>query len=301
MTYCLIKVISVDSKILRVFRAVADTGSISAAAERLCTVQSNVTAHVKRLERELGLALFHRKPRGVELTAAGEVLLAYARRVDQLLDEAATAVQDSGDAMGRLRLGTLETLAAVRLPPVLAQFRRTFPQVELQLTTGSTEFLAGEVLEFHLDGAFVAGAVDHPHVEQTVLREEELVVVTEASRTEVGNLQDQVLLVFRPGCAFRARAEQWLREEGLLPLRKMEFGALDAIIGCVSAGMGITLLPRVVVERPQYRKLVRTHRIPERYASIATSFICRDDVLRTRALSELVGMATTVMSAAPSG
>ena len=286
-----------DSRILHIFRAVAENGSVSAAAEQLCTVQSNVTGHVKRLENELGLVLFHRKPRGVELTAAGSVLLDYARRVEQLLDEAASAVQNSADAIGRLRIGTLETLVAVRLPPALARFRREFPKVELQLTTGSTEFLAGEVLEFHLDGAFVAGTVDHPDIEQTVLHEEELVLVSEAGRTRVGKLQDQVLLVFRPGCAFRTRAEQWLREEGLLPLRKMEFGALDAIIGCVAAGMGVTLLPRVVVERPQYRKLVRTHTIPRRYALIATSFICRNGILKTRALSELVTMAGTEMSA----
>lgn len=61
--------------------------------------------------------------------------------------------------------------------------------------------------------------------------------------------------------------------------------------------MGVTLLPSVVVERPQYRELVRTHRIPQRYARIATSFICRNDVLKTRALSELVSMAGKAMSA----
>lgn len=281
-----------DSRLLNVFRAVAETGSLSGAARRLHTVQSNVTAHIKRLEEALGQRLFYRKPRGVALTPAGHVLLGYARRVARLIEEAGTAVQNAGEAVGHLRLGSLETLAAVRLPPVLARFRHAFPNIDLQLVTGSTEFLASEVLNFRLDGAFVAGTVDHPQIGHRPLYDEELVLVSEAGRTKVASLQDEILLVFRPGCAFRARAELWLREEGLLPLRKMEFGALDAILGCVTAGMGVTLLPRVVVERPQYQGLVNLHPIPERYARLPTGFVRHRDAIETRALSELVAMAS---------
>ena len=281
-----------DSRILNIFRAVAETGGISAAAERLHTVQSNVTAHIKRLEEELGQKLFYRKPRGVELTPAGDVLLGYALRISHLIEEAGKAVQNAGEAVGQLRLGTLETLAAVRLPPILARFRHEFPNIDLQLITGSTEFLAGEVLNFRIEGAFVAGTLEHPHIENRVLYDEELVLVSEASRSTVKDLNDEILLVFRPGCAFRARAELWLREEGLLPLRKMEFGALDAILGCVAAGMGVTLLPRVVVERPQYHGLVKMHTIPRRYARLPTSFIRHRDAIETQALSELVAMAS---------
>jgi DNA-binding transcriptional LysR family regulator len=280
-----------DSRMLNIFRVVAEAGGISAAAERLHTVQSNVTAHIKRLETELDQQLLYRKPRGVELTPAGQVLLGYARRVSHLIAEAGKAVQEAGEGVGRLRLGTLETLAAARLPPVLARFHHDFPNIELQLTTGSTEFLVGEVLDFRVEGAFVAGAVDHPSIEHRILHEEELVLVSHPGRATVDSLHGEVLLVFRPGCAFRATAERWLRDEGLFPLRKMEFGALDAILGCVAAGMGVTLLPRVVVERPQYAHLVRMHAIPERYARLSTGFIRHRDAIETRAQVELVAMA----------
>jgi DNA-binding transcriptional LysR family regulator len=280
-----------DSRTLRRFLAVAECGSISAAAERLHTVQSNVTAHIKRLEEELGLRLLYRKPRGVELTPAGEVLLGYARQVMHLLEEGGKAVQQAGDSIGRLQFGTLETLAAVRLPPVLARFRRRYPRIDLQLTTGSTESLVGEILGHRLDGAYVAGMVEHPDIEYRRLHEEELVLVSEARRKQVDSLSGEILLVFRRGCAFRARAEMWLQESGLFPERKMEFGALDAILGCVSAGMGVSLLPRVVVDRPQYRKLVRAHPIPERYARLPTGIIRHRDAVATRALTELMAMA----------
>lgn len=280
-----------DSRTLRQFLAVAETGSVSAAAGRLHTVQSNVTAHIKRLEAELGLPLFYRKPRGVELTPGGVVLLDYARQVLHLLEEAGKAVQNAGDGVGRLQLGTLETLAAVRLPPVLARFRRRFPQVALQLTTGSTEWLVGEILEHRLDAAYVAGNVKHTDIVYQRLHEEELVLVSEAGRKRVENLSGEILLVFRRGCAFRARAELWLQESGLFPQGLMEFGALDAILGCVTAGMGISLLPRVVVDRPQYRKLVRAHPIPARYARLSTGMIRHRAAVETRTLSELVAMA----------
>jgi len=280
-----------DSRTLNIFRHVAGTGSLSAAAQQLHTVQSNVTAHIKRLEEELGQPLFHRKPRGVVLTPAGEVLLGYAVRVARLMDEAGRAVQQAGDSSGPLRIGTLETLAAARLPPALARFRHAFPAIDLQLVTGSTETLAGEVLDYRLDGAFVAGAVDHPDIAWHTLHEEELVLVSEAGRARVDRLNEEVLLVFRPGCAYRNRAELWLHEEGLLPLRTMEFGALDAILGCVTAGMGVTLLPRVVVDRPQYRDLVAIHHIPARYARLATGFIQRRDMSAGSALQALVKLA----------
>lgn len=286
-----------DSRSLHIFRCVAETGSLSAAARRLHTVQSNVTAHIKRLEEELGQSLFHRKPRGVVVTPAGEVLLGYAQRIAQLLDEAGRAVRQAGDSSGPLRVGTLETLAAARLPQALARFRHAFPDIELQLLTGSSDQLAGEVLDYRLDGAFVAGAVDHPDIAYRGLHQEELVLVSEAGRRRIERLQQEVLLVFRPGCAFRARAELWLREEGLLPLRTMEFGALDAILGCVAAGMGVTLLPRVVVERPQYRDQLAVHRIPTRYARLPTGFIRRKDMPAGRALEALVGMAAESQTA----
>jgi DNA-binding transcriptional LysR family regulator len=283
--------IAMDSRTLNIFRCVAETGSLTAAARQLHTVQSNVTAHIKRLEEEIGLPLFHRKPRGVALTPAGEVLQDYAVRIARLLDEAGRAVRQAGDSLGPLRVGTLESLAAARLPPVLARFRHALPEVDLQLVTGSTEQLAAEVLGYRLDGAFVAGAVAHPDIDYRQLHEEELVLVSEAGRQQRPALSREVLLAFRRGCAFRARAELWLREEGQLPLRTMEFGALDAILGCVAAGMGVTVLPRVVVERPQYREQLAIHTLPARYAHMATGFIRRRDMPAGQALEELVKLA----------
>src|SRR5690349_16681320 len=102
-----------DAGDLRVFEAVARLGGMSRAAAELNTVQSNVTARIRHLEAELETKLFRRHARGVALTAAGERLLPYAARLGQLLAEARRAVQDDGTPAGALRLGSLETTAAL--------------------------------------------------------------------------------------------------------------------------------------------------------------------------------------------
>ena len=108
---------------LEIFRAVVDTGSFSAAAERLHTVQSNVTAHIKKLETELDARLLERRTPVVP-TPAGRQLLSYARRIVALHDDAVARFHPQAEPAGELRLGSMETTAAVHLPGLLSTFSR---------------------------------------------------------------------------------------------------------------------------------------------------------------------------------
>ena len=138
---------------LRILEAVARHGSMNRAATELNTVQSNVTARVRFLEDELGVPLFERTSRGVILTAAGQRLLPYAGRLTALLREARQAARDEGTPSGSLRIGTLETIASLRLPPVLVAYTQAYPAVSLVVTTGTTAGLIADVLQHRLDGA----------------------------------------------------------------------------------------------------------------------------------------------------
>src|SRR6516164_11454497 len=138
---------SMDAADLKVFAALARIGGMNRAANELHTVQSNVTARVRRLEEELGVELFHRERKGVTLTAAGERLLPYAIKVTHLLEEAQKAVKDDGKPKGRLTIGSLETTAALRLSPVLAAYWAAYPNVDLVLRTGTTCELIEQVLD----------------------------------------------------------------------------------------------------------------------------------------------------------
>ena len=240
---------------LLTFSAVARTGGITRAAEELNTVQSNVTQRVKALEAEIGTALFERHSRGMTLTGAGRRLLPYAQRMAALSREAMLAARDDGEPKGPLAIGSMETTAAVRLPPLLADFHRRFPAVRLSLRTATTADLVAGVLDGSFDGAFIAGPIEHADLTATVAFREELVLVTARHVKSLAELRaatpesGPTALVFRTGCTYRQRLEQVLTEFGWPSATRFELGTLDGMIGCVAAGMGVTLLPRAVVGR----------------------------------------------------
>lgn len=263
---------------LAAFEAVADAGAMGRAAEALDTVQSNVTARIRKLERDVGATLFHRHARGVELTSAGRALLPYAARIRTLVAEAREAASPGAAPRGPLAIGSLETTAAARLPPLLAAFHAACPEVELSLRTGTTAELVREVLRWRLDGAFVAGPVRHADLAEERVYDEELVLVTEAGARrpeDVLSRSDLTAIVFRAGCSYRQRLEAWLAERGLAGVRRMELGTLEGILGCIGAGMGFTLLPRAAVERAALPGAVRLHAIEPQYARVVTVLIRR--------------------------
>ena len=263
---------------LLTFSAVARTGGITRAAEELNTVQSNVTQRVKALEAEIGTALFERHSRGMTLTGAGRRLLPYAQRMTALSREAVLAARDDGEPKGPLAIGSMETTAAVRLPTLLADFHRRFPAVRLSLRTATTADLVAAVLDGSLDGAFVAGPIEHADLVSTIAFREELVLVTARHLKNLAELRaatpesGPTALVFRTGCTYRQRLEQTLTEFGWPSATRFELGTLDGMIGCVAAGMGVTLLPRAVVGR---NDSVSIHALGAAQSQVETLFITR--------------------------
>lgn len=240
-----------DSIALATFLAVAKHGSVTAAALELHTVQSNVTARMKQMEADLGATLFVRHSRGVTLTPAGTRLVGYAERLSTLAAEARSAVRDDGVVKGILRIGSMETTAAVRLPDVLGNFHRAFPEVQIEVRTGPTAELLEHVLAHRLDGALVAGPINHPNlVGRSVFREELVLIAAHDSGSVSQRLTQGGLtaIVFRQGCSYRQRLEAQFAARGWLPFRRLEFGTVEGILGCVSGNVGVTVLPRSVVE-----------------------------------------------------
>jgi DNA-binding transcriptional LysR family regulator len=275
------------------FSAVARTGGITRAAEELNTVQSNVTQRVKALEAEIGTALFERHSRGMTLTGAGRRLLPYAQRMAALSREAMLAARDDGEPKGPLAIGSMETTAAVRLPPLLAEFHRRFPAVRLTLRTATTADLVAGVLDGTFDGAFVAGPIEHAELTSTIAFREELVLVTARRWKNLADLRagtpesGPTALVFRTGCTYRQRLEQILTEFGWPSATRFELGTLDGMIGCVAADMGITLLPRAVVGR---NETVSIHTLDAAQARVDTLFIQRRSTHQYSALGGLTSL-----------
>jgi LysR family transcriptional regulator, cell division regulator len=280
-----------DASDLKVFEAVARLGGMNRAAAELNTVQSNVTARIRALEARLGTPLFYRHSRGVALTAAGRRLLPYAVRVQRLLQDARRAAMDDGRPSGALAIGSLETTAALRLSPVLAAYAAAYPEVDLVLSTGTTCELIGAVLEHRLEGAFVCGPVAHPELEAEPIYREELVLVTSPAARSLNQAlapSDLRIVVLRAGCSYRERLEDILARRGIVGVRLLEFGTLEAIRSCVAAGLGITLLPRSVVAEAERAGSVAIHELPAADADVDTVFIRRRDGFVSSALAAFV-------------
>ena len=286
-----------DAGDLRVFAAVARLGGMNRAAAELNTVQSNVTARVRLLEETLGASLFHRHSRGVTLTAAGQTLLPYADRIGHLLAEARRAVIDDGKPKGPLSLGSLETTAGLRLPPLLASYAADYPEVDLVLKTGTTCELVEEVAAHRLEGAFVCGPVDHPELSEEAVFSEELVLVTARSVRHLDELMRKgglKTIVFRAGCSYRDRLDAVLAARGVVGVRRLDFGSVEGILGCVAAGVGVTLLPKGVVTAAWREGRVAVHELPVAEARVDTVFVRRRNGYTSSALAAFLERARQI-------
>lgn len=276
-----------DARDLATFEAVARLGGMGRAARELNTVQSNVTQRVRRLEETLGVSLFERSRAGTRLTPAGERLMPYATRVDALLDEAGRAARDDGAPRGTLTVGSLETTAALRLSPLLASYVQAHPGVDFVLRTGTTAEMIERVLGRELEGAFVCGPVSHPQLVATPVFSEELALLSAPTETTLAaalRRPDLRLVILRAGCSYRQRLEELLARRGVVGLRRLEFGTLEAILGAVAAGLGVTLMPRALIGPTWRGGQVRAHRLPAAEARVQTVFVRRRDMLPSSAL-----------------
>jgi DNA-binding transcriptional LysR family regulator len=286
--------IGVNVTDLNFFAAVARYGSITKAARRLNTVQSNVTTRLRLLEEELGVSLFQRHHHGVTLTRSGHELLPYAHQLEVLLQKAKSAVSADGATRGSLRLGSMETTAAARLPALLRRYVPAHRNVDVAIETGTTRVLTQSVLEYRVDGAFVAGPIELDELEQTRSFVEELVLVSSPEHKSIADALEEgkipKMFVFRVGCSYRQKLEKYLAGRGLTLVNQLEMGTLEGIIGCVSAGLGITMMPLSVVESHCKRGEIAIHRLAPEDARVETVFITRRDTVRSPALEEFISL-----------
>jgi len=280
---------------LATFANVARQGGVTGASRQMHTVQSNVTQRIRALEKELGLELFHRHSRGMALTRAGQRMLPYVDRIAALVAEAKAAATGSDAAAASIAIGSMETTAAMRLPAVLAAFRREQPGVTVSLETGPTATLIDAVLQRRIDGAFVAGPVDCDELVTRVAFREELVLVSPAHlkrADDVGKhlLEGGAAIMFRVGCSYRQRFEQLLSERGWPNYTRLEMGTLEGILGCIGAGMGISLLPKAILQSGFNMNSVKCHALKGVKYSVDTLFVRRRDERPSGALTRFTSL-----------
>ena len=240
---------------LALFHAVAEEGSMSRGAERLFISQPAVSKQVKELEAALGAPLFDRLPRGLKLTAAGEVLASYARRLFAVEAEAEQALKEMrGLTRGRLTLGASLTIGDYLLPPVLGVFHRRCPDIEIQLEIANTHVIRQKVSENLLDIGLTEGFVEEPQLSAEVFGSDEIIAVVPPGHVllDCGPVTSarfcaEPLLLREPGSGTREVVERALARLGLFVTPTLTLGSTEAIKRSVAAGLGVALVSRLAV------------------------------------------------------
>ncbi|EQC0996730.1 TPA: LysR family transcriptional regulator NmoR [Pseudomonas aeruginosa] len=241
-----------DLSSLEIFRAVAHEASVTRAAQQLQRAQSNVTTRIRQLEEDLGVELFLRDGKRMSLTERGSEFLAYAEQLLALADEARQSMHPA-EPGGRLRLGSMESTAASRLPALLASYHKACPRVALEVSTGTSRALFDGVRARRLDCALVAagpgwaGELDGSGLRGEPLFREELLMILPAEHPPVHDVAEvrlRTLAGFARGCTYRQLAEDSLGT----PLTVQEVGSYHAILACVVAGACVGVLPRSVLQ-----------------------------------------------------
>jgi len=240
---------------LQTFCILAEELNFTRTAERVHTVQSNVTSQIKALEEELGSPLFDRLGKRVVLTEAGRRFRPYAEKTLALMDQGRRAVQFGDEPAGPLYIGAPESVLTYRLPEVLKLFRKRYPKVELIFRPDMDEKLADSLEGGKLDLAIsMSDSVDNESLRSIKLRTEDVFLfghpdhpLSSAKKIYPEDLIDQTLLLTEAGCGYRKKLDLQLAEANIKPQSVTEFSSVEAIKQCVSAGMGFGLLPEIVI------------------------------------------------------
>lgn len=244
---------------LRTFLAVAATGSVRAAAERLVVTQPAVSAALATLQQEVGVALVTREGRGLRVTPAGEAFADYARRALGLLDEGVAAAGGAAEpGRGRLRLAAVTSAGEHQAPSLLATFHARYPGVEVSLEVGNRRSV-WDLLSHHEADLAIGGRPPASATTQATRPHQLIVVAARRPGARQGKARRAVRSVSRadlaratwllrePGSGTRANAEELLGQLDLGP-RVLTLGSNGAIVESVRIGLGITLISRDAVD-----------------------------------------------------
>ncbi|AJY75090.1 LysR family transcriptional regulator [Paenibacillus beijingensis] len=267
---------------LRVFVQAVRCSTLTEVAAQLQLKQPTVSFHLKKLEEELGVELFRKQLRYLQLTEAGKELLPYARRIYALMDEAERLMKEHREqGRGLLKIGASYTPATYFMPPYLSDFQVQFPLVTPTLTVKQAGSILTLLTEYEVDVAVVSlpdTVKDGLRLVPLVQDELKLLLppghpLSEKESLTIADLSKEPFLVHEHGSTSRELSEDWARENGLAWNIRMELGAIETIKESVKHGIGIGILPlRSVMKEIERGELIMRDlpgRVNRRYICLA--------------------------------
>jgi len=240
---------------LYIFQMVATHLSFSRAAEAMEITQPAVSIQVQELEKFLGISLFHRRPRGLRTTEAGNAVLAYAQQIFALSAQLVDTVQEMEDLQtGHLVLGASSTPGEFVLPIVVGRFRQIYPGIHVELVIGNTRTIMQRILDREMDLGMVGDHVEEysNELEMVDFQEDEIVLVASPDhpvasfdRLTIDQVIEHGLVTREEGSATRQSAERQIRILGAVPKIAIELGSNQAVKQAATAGGGIGVISRL--------------------------------------------------------
>jgi len=288
---------------LRVFQAAVKCGGFTRASEQLHLSQSTVSQHIKLLEEELGCPLFLRVGKRVQVTEAGRVLLQYSETIFRDLRNAEMAVREMNAMQrGTVRLGVGPTTLTYRLPHVLGDYSRRFPDIELIVLAGTTEFLLDSLQSQHLDLAVVMRTVPRPGLTVTPLGHEEMIVVVNREHplarqktVEPADLSSFRFILYEKHTAMQNVIDRYFESLGVAPRIAMEVENNEAIKSLVRAGLGASIMPLCAVEQEPPDGLLRVLRVKGQPLTRELQMVSADAEILPKAIRELAASLRTAL------
>lgn len=238
-----------ESLDLRIFKEVAYTQSISKAAKNMGYVQSNITAHIKKLESTLNTTLFIRHSHGVSLTKDGEVLLVQAEQILSLMDQTLTSFQNHPET---LRIGTTQTLAGYLIPKCIQAYQRQYPHISFSIMTLQQEELEYQLAHEQLDCVITNRSSMFSEAQKIYQIKENLVFIAPVSCQTIADLKNYPLIVNHvESCPYRRILLNWWQTHHTTQPILIEMDTVEAIMRTVFVGGGISLLPQKLIENQE--------------------------------------------------
>jgi len=250
---------------LRYVCAIADTGSFSRAAERCHVAQPSLSQQVLKLEEDLGIKLFDRLGRSVRLTEAGRAFLPHARSILSQMETARSSVADQcADIRGSIAVGVIPTIAPYLMPRYTTAFTKKYPEAKLRIVEETTPILLETLRDLSIDLAILALPLRHKNLELFPLRTEPLFAVLPKSHPlaaapslALKDLRGESFVMLRDGHCFRDLSIAACTHARVTPRIAFESGQFSSLFAMVAAGVGISLVPEMAIDRNAGCRYVR--------------------------------------------
>jgi LysR family hydrogen peroxide-inducible transcriptional activator len=250
---------------LRYVCAVAETGSFSRAAERCRIAQPSLSQQVLKLEEDLGAKLFDRLGRSVRLTEAGRAFIPHARSILEQVEVARSSVANKNtDVRGSVAVGVIPTIAPYLMPRYATAFARKYPEAKLRIVEETTPILIESLRDLSIDLAILALPLRHKDLELFPIRTEPLFAVlpknhpqATAESLSLKDLRGEPFVMLRDGHCFRDLSIATCTHARITPNIAFESGQFSSLFGMVTAGVGISLVPEMAIDRNAGCRYVR--------------------------------------------